>query len=176
MTLDEAVAADRRGEIVVAIHGYEALLGRGIAPLELLMNLAVLHWQVTDPGLAAAHAFGPDALKTAFRRSREVIAEAERRFPESAEPRFWRHYFAWADFREAFDPETCRTLLREDTSTIVPYFHLFALSHGAECEPEAVELLRRFKADPTGRGRYISSVIEGVLRRKRCSRPIDPTC
>lgn len=166
MNLDEVLAADRRGDAAAAIDGYESIVERGAASLETLMNLAVLYWQVTDPGFAAAHGTGPGAMDAAFRKSREVIAYAERQFPACSEPRFWRHYFAWADLGEPLDPDMCRTLLREDPTTTVPAFHLFALSQGKECEQEALELLRRFNADPTAKGRYVSSVIDGVLKRR----------
>ena len=168
MNLDEALAADRRGDLLLAIDGYEAAVQRGEASLETLMNLAVLYWQIAEPGVSAANALGPDAIEHAFRRSREVVEYAERRFPANAEPRFWRCYFAWADLGEPLDPDMCRTLLREDRTTMVPAFHLFALSQGKECEQEAFELLRRFNADPTAKGRYVSSVIDGVLRRRAC--------
>ena len=41
---------------------------------------------------------------------------------------------------------------------------LFASSQGSECEAEARELLRRSAEAGTSRGRYVSSVIESVIK------------
>lgn len=165
MSLQDAVAADRRGELKLAAAGYEEVLTGGEASLEVLLNLAVLYWQATDTGMAAAKKLSPDFLATAGRRFPELLAEAERRFPTSTEPRFWRRYIAWADLGEPFGGDECWELLREGPAALVPAVHLFAVSQGKEAEAEALELLRRCQEDGTTRARYVASVIQGVLKR-----------
>jgi hypothetical protein len=164
MTLQDAVGADRKGELQLAAAGYEGVLAGGEASLEVLLNLAVLYWQATDTGMAAAKKLNPDFLVTAGGRFPELLAEAQRRFPMSTEPRFWRRYIAWADLGEPFGGDECRELLREDPATLVPAMHLFAVSHGKEARAEALELLRRCNEDGTTRARYVASVIQGVLK------------
>lgn len=165
MTSDDAVSADRAGQLRVAASRYEELLASGVAPLETLLNLAVLYWQATDPGTAASQRLPPEFLATAGRRFPELLEEAERRFPMSSEARFWRRYIAWADLGETFGAEECLELLREDPASLVPALHAFAVSQGQEAEAEARELLQRCRAERTTRARYVASVVEGVLRR-----------
>lgn len=165
MNLRDAVAADRTGDPPLAAARYEEMLAGGEASLEVLVNLAVLYWQATDPGMAAGKKLSPDFLATAGRRIPELLAEAERRFPASTEPRFWRRYIAWAELDEPFSSDDCRDLLREDPAALVPAMVLFADSQGTEAEQQALELLRRCREDGTTRAQYVISVIEGVLKR-----------
>jgi hypothetical protein len=165
MKLQDAVAADRKGELQLAAARYEEMLAAGEASLEVLLNLAVLYWQATDTGMAAAKKLSPDFLATAGRRFPELLAEAQRRFPTSTEPRFWRRYIAWADLGEPIGGDECRELLREDPAALVPAMHIFAASQGKEAEAEALELLRQCQEDGTTRARYVASVIQGVLKR-----------
>lgn len=165
MKLLEAIAADRRGELQSAAARYEEVLATGEPSLEVLLNLAILYWQATDAGMAAAKKLSPGFLATAGRRFPELLAEAERRFPTSTEPHFWRRYIAWADLGEPFGGDECRDLRREDPAALVPAMHLFAASQGSEAEAEALELLRRCKEDGTTRAHYVASVIQGVLKR-----------
>lgn len=167
MTLQRAVAADRRGELQLAAVGYEEVVARGGASLEVLLNLAVLSWQATDTGMAAAKKLSPDFMATAGRRVPELLAEAQRRYPTSTEPRFWSRYIAWADLGEPLGGDECRALLREDPVALVPAMHVFAASEGKEAEAEALELLRRCQEDGTTHARYVASVIQGVLKRAR---------
>lgn len=167
MSLDDAIAADRSGELRMAAAHYEAVLaGGGPSSIEVLLNLAVLYWQATETGMAAAKKLTPDFLAVAARRPRELLLDAERRFPTSTEQRFWTRYIAWADLGEPFSSEECRDLLRQDPAVLVPAMHVFAATQGNEAEAEALELLRRCHEDGTTRARYIASVIEGVLRRR----------
>jgi len=165
MTFQDALDADRKGELQLAATGYEAVLAGGEASLEVLLNLAVLYWQATDTGMAAAKKLNPDFLATAGRRFSELLTEAQTRFPMSTEPRFWRRYIAWADLGETFGGDECRELLREDPAALVPAMHLFAISQGKEAEADALELHRRCQDEGTTRARYLASVIQGVLKR-----------
>lgn len=54
MSLAQAVAADRAGQLVEAADLYEALLSGGEDSLETLLDLAILYWQATDFGTVAA--------------------------------------------------------------------------------------------------------------------------
>ncbi len=97
MSVFDALAADRAGELQSAAAHYERVLARGEHSLQILLNLALLYWQATDVGLAAVNKLNPDFLATASRRFPELLQEAQRRFPESTEVRFWKRYMAWAD-------------------------------------------------------------------------------
>lgn len=165
MSAADALSADRAGELERAASRYEELLAGGVADLDTLLNLAMLYWQATDPGMAASQKLPPEFLARAGKRVPELLAEAELRFPARTEPRFWRRYTAWADLGEPFDVAECQELLREDPGSLVPAMHIFAVSQGKDAEPLARELLRRCHADGTTLSRYVASVIEGVLRR-----------
>jgi len=165
MSLEDAASADRRGDIELAAALYEQALVSNESSLASLLDLAILYWQATDPGMAAAKELSPSFLETASRRFHELLAEAERRYPSSTEPRFWRKYIAWADLGEPFDISECRQLLQENPAELIPAMRIFAVTEGKEARREALTLLRACEQVGTTRARYISSVIKAVLRR-----------
>ena len=165
MSLSEARAADRAGEVESAAARYEETLAAGDHSLHLLLDLALLYWQSTDPGLAAAKNLGPEFLNRAGRRTPELLEEAARAFPGSTAVRFWKRYIDWADLGEPLDVEECRQLLLEDPTVLVPAMHVFAASQGRDMQTEAHELLRQCREGGTTGDRYVASVIEGVMKR-----------
>jgi len=165
MTLEDAVAAERREDLKLAADIYENRLAEGNGSLDVILNLALLYWQVLDPGLQAAARWGPDFFDRADRRYLELLAEAERQYPNSTEARFWRRYIRGISLGEPFDMEECRELLREDPTVLVPAMYLFSGGAGQEAVTEALALLERCKAEGTMRADYVASVIEGVLTR-----------
>lgn len=167
MTIEEALAADRRGDLKLAAAGYEEVVAGGQASLEVLLNLACLYWRATDPGMSGALKLSPGFIALAARRTPELLGEAQHRFPNSTEPRFWQRYIDWADLGEPFSEDECREFLREDPATLIPAMHLFTGEPGSEAETEALELLRRCKEDGTTRARYVASVIESGLKQFR---------
>lgn len=165
MSLECALAADRAGLIEPASIEYEHALAAGDRSLTVLLNLALLYWQATDPGLAAGKNLAPVFFATAGQRFPELLNEAEQRFQDSTAARFWKRYIAWADLGEPLDGNECRRLLEEDPGTLVPAMWIFADSAGREAQAEAHELLRQCRQDGTTGARYVVSVIEGVMNR-----------
>lgn len=165
MSLREAILPDRRGDLASAANQYEQELTKGRPTLHVLLDLAVLYWQTTDVGLAAAQGLTPELLATASTRFPTLLAEARRRFPERTAPRFWQKYITWADLSEPFGAEECMGLLREVPSDLEPAMHAFAISQGTPAQAEAAMLLRACREAETTRSRYVASVIEGVMRR-----------
>lgn len=172
MTLATALAADRDGRVQDAAAAYEdALLSR---PMDLTatINLAVLYWQATDVGMSTAMRLPPGFVAFAGKRCRDLLTAAHDRFPDHPEVVFWTKYIAWADFGDPLDLADCRTLLHQHSEYLEPAFVLFSRSDGTEAEAETLRLLQRCSEDATTRGRYIVSVINGVLaRRRRPKRP-----
>lgn len=165
MSCSDARAADRAGELESAAALYEEALAASDHSLKLFLDLALLYWQSTDPGLAAAKNLGPEFLTRAARRTPELLEEAARAFPGSTAVRFWKRYTGWADLGESLDVEECRQLLDEDPTVLVPAMHVFAASHGQDMQTEADELLRQCREDGTTGARYVASVLEGVMKR-----------
>lgn len=159
-------SAERSGLIEEAARAYEEAMRGGETTIDALLNLAVLYWQATDPGMAsAAVPLSAGFFERAARRCPDLLAEASDRYPGSAEVRFWTRYIAWAERGEVLGPESCRQWLREEPEVLEPAMHLFALTDGVEGRPEAERLLRRSREAGTFRGRYVASVIEAVLKR-----------
>jgi hypothetical protein len=165
MSRSDPRAADRAGELESAAALYEEALAAGEHSVPLLLDLALLYWQSTDPGLAAEKNLGPDFLTTAGRRTPELLEEAARAFPGSTAVRFWKRYIGWADLGESLDVAECRQLLQEDPTVLVPAMHVFAASQGQDMQTEAHELLRQCREDGTTGARYVASVLEGVMKR-----------
>ena len=162
-----ARVADRAGKIEVAADLYEKALAAGDCSLERFLELALLYWQATDPGLAAAKTLPPDFLTKAEQRARELLDEAHQAFSESTAVRFWMRYVRWADLGEPLGVEECRAMVAEDPTVLVPAMHVFAATQGQEMQAEAHELLRRCKEDGTTGAQYIASVIEATIKRAR---------
>lgn len=165
MSLSDARVADRAGEVESAAARYEEVLAAGDHSLQVLLNLALLYWQATDPGLATVKKIGPEFLSRAGRRTPELLEEATRLYPRSTAARFWKRYIAWADLGESLEAEECMQLLREDPAVLIPAMHVFAVSQGRDMKAEAHQLLQQCRKDGTTGARYASSVIEGVMKR-----------
>lgn len=165
MRLLDALAADRAGRVESAAARYEELLAAGDHTLQILLNLALLYWQATDPGLAAAKNISPEFFEKAGRRTPELLEEAIQLYPGSAAARFWKRYIGWADLGEPLSVEECRRLLREEPAEITPVMYVFTVSQGRAMKTEAQELLQKCREDGTTGARYVASVIEGVMKR-----------
>ncbi len=161
-----ALTEGENGRYREAAAGYEATLRTDPADLESMVNLTVLYWQAVGGGPTAS----PEFSTHAGTRLRELLASAAHRFADRAEVRFWTKYIATAEAGEPLEPAHCRELMRQRPEYLEPAFVVFANSAGREAEPEAMRLLVDCAEQPTARGRYVSSVINGALRRQRWRR------
>jgi len=166
-----AVTADENGRFQEAAASYEAALLADPADLEATVNLAVLYWQATGRG--ASGALPQEFLKHAQKRLRELLGSAS--FADCAELRFWKKYITAADAGEPLQPSECRQLMQERPDYLEPAFVVFSDSAGEEAEPEAMRLLVDCSAQPTARGRYVTSVINAVMRKARWYADFAPT-
>ena len=168
MSSQEALAADRAGDLVLAAKLYEAAIAKGESSLDAFLNLALLYWQSTDPGMAASKRLTAAFMNTASRRMTELLEEAERRHPSSTAVKFWKRYIAWTDLGgPAPEKSFCRGLLREAPTVLVPAMYLFSASDGLEAKVEATELLQQARADGTTGARYVSSFLEATMETLR---------
>lgn len=160
MTHKEALQLERAGDIPGAVALYEQSLA--VAPLEVMIDLAVLYWQITDYGFWSTLGLPVALVDLGATRSAEVLDEAQRRFPNVPAPIFWRKYIAWADVGEPLSLDDCRRWLAQDPTSLEPALYLFMISQGKECRPEAMALLHEARAHGSTRSKYIASVIESV--------------
>lgn len=167
MTLSKALEADRNGQIERAADEYESALANDANDLVATVNLLVLYWQSTDYGFSLAHRLSQPFIANAGTRLAQLLNIARERFPECPEVLFWTRYIVWADRGDAFDVDECRVLLKRYPDYLEPAMALFSLSQGKEAADMAIELLNRCRADNTTRSRDVSSVIEGVLKRRK---------
>jgi hypothetical protein len=165
----EARAADRAGHLIAGAELYEQAIAAGDHSLEVLMDLALLYWCATDPGLSAAEHFDAEFINRASRRRAQLLDEASIMFPASTAVRFWKQYIAWADLGEPFDIGECRRLLRECPSVLDPALYVFMASNGQEARAEASELLRRSREAGTTGARYVVSVLNSTFSRTGAS-------
>lgn len=161
MSVAEALAADRRGDLVHAADLYEQIAAEPTCSLEVLLNLACLYWQATDPGNPAGRDRG--FFERAAMRTPEILTRARNEPPTSGDAWFWHRYVAWADLGEPLTVEDCRELRTRDPSSLMPALYLFTQSNGREAAAEALVLLEQARRDSTSRARYVRSVIEATL-------------
>jgi hypothetical protein len=141
MTRAYALTADENGWFQQAAAGYETALLSDPADLEATVNLVVLYWQAAGGASCASGRVSAEFREHAGRRLPELLAAASQRFAGSAEVRFWQKYIAAAGSGAPLEPTECRQLLRERPDYLEPAFVVFAMSAGAEAEPEAMRLL-----------------------------------
>jgi tetratricopeptide (TPR) repeat protein len=173
-----ALTADENGRFQEAAASYEAALLSDPADLETTVNLAVLYWQATGRGRAAPRSLSSlpqEFLEQAQKRLQELLESASERFADRAELQFWKKYIAAADAGEPFEPGECRQLMQERPDYLEPAFVVFSDSAGEEAEPEAMRLLVDYSAQPTARGRYVTAIIDAVMRKQRWHAGFEPT-
>jgi hypothetical protein len=127
----------------------------------------VLYWRAA--GYSTPGSLPPEFLTHARERLPELLELAGERFADSAEIRFWTKYIAAADAGKPLPPTECRQLMREHPDYLEPAFVVFSDSAGEEAEPEAMRLLVGYSEQPTARGRYVTSIINAVLQKRRWS-------
>jgi len=164
-----AVTADENGHFQAAAASYETALLSDPSDVEATVNLAVLYWRASRAGLPR------EFLDHARERLRELLETASARFPGCAQLRFWKRYIAATDAGKPLEPDECRRLLQERPDYLEPAFVVFRNSVGEEAEPEAMRLLADYSAQPTARGRYVTSVINAVLQKQRWKPRFQPT-
>ena len=167
MSLATALAADRECDLPSAARAYEEAIASGDQALDVLLSLALLYWQATDPGLASTQRLTSDFLAIAGKRYVELLDLACRLYPTSSEAHFWKQYVEWTDLGGVpIDAAECRRMLHTEPSVLIPAMHLFVSSQGKEAALEAEELLRQCRERGTTGARYVVSVLEGVMRRR----------
>jgi len=166
MTLLDAESAEQSGELWRAAVLYEDQLG-GAASNRTLLNLAVLYWQCTDPGVAAGMGLSADQMDHASRRTSELLDEVIRLYPGDTEARFWTRYIRWADLGDPFTLEEAERFARTDSSSLIPWMAVLSFSRGERGVPEAQALLRQLAGDRSTLAGYARSVVESVLESRR---------
>jgi hypothetical protein len=161
MTLiDTALEFDALDLPVQAANAYEEAIGSEQADLSAYMNLAVLYFESTDPGYAAAKKLDPEFTARASAGMYRVLRLATRRFGSYPEAAFWNIYFNW--FSKYDDPnfDEARELAKK---TPIAYLHLLGAPDGKRYLKQARGLLENVKKRRTVRERYIDSVVRSRI-------------
>lgn len=162
MIEQDAAAAEEKSDFVSAAELYEKAVVKG-APLDTLINLAVLYWQATDYGFWTGHHLPREFVDRAGERMNEILDIAAQRFPGAPEVEFWKRYIAWADLGEELDPDDCRRLLQQKPDYLEPSVYLLSATREQEYRTQAQRLLEHYRGQRTTRAKYITTVIESAL-------------
>ncbi len=127
------------------------------------LDLLLLYWQSTDPGISTGHRLPAEFLHHAGDRYQELLGVIESRYPRSTAARFWTRYIRWIDGDSDITCEYCEQLLQEDPTTLVPALYLI-MSNPSPRRRELAQRLRSQQERKTMRSEYIASVLEGALR------------
>lgn len=174
MNKEQAIEFDSQDRPLEAAEAYEQIIAQPNADIESFINLAVLYFVCTDGGYAAYHRLSNEFVNKAWERANEVLDKAEAKFGKYAEIDFWCYFFRFIVLGEGPFIHECRALATKSTS-IVPYFHLFALSGGEQYREKADQLLELVKGGKTAKNRYIKSVLESKLKKNREKKGIQLT-
>lgn len=159
MSAADAIRAESAGRIEEAAEFYELSL-RDHVDLDTLINLIVLYWQVTDPGVAAAQRYPPAFHAKAATRLRYWLGYLSASFPHEPKAKFWKKFIEWADLGAPFSQDECRKMLAGDPDYREPAMFLYMTSQGRECANEAIELYLDTENSETTRSRHIRSIVE----------------
>jgi hypothetical protein len=153
---EEALRLDAQDVPVRAIAAYERYLAESPRDLDAYINLAVLYFECSDPGFAAAHEIPHAVLAASTEKAEALLNTAEERFGWRAEIEFWRKYVR---FVALGDPPFYERAVELATAgeSLVPYLHL--AGHGPYQE-EARALLNAVASGRSTKDRYIRSVLE----------------
>ena len=161
MTCEQAIELDRSGQLLQAWHAYAHCLGTSPTEpaLEVLMDAAILCWQLTDPGVGAGNGLSARQLGLAEQNYVSWLQKAKELYPASSEPRLWERFTRWLSLGDEFDVDECCALLQRDPSNAVPYLFLYMSRELDRDSPQVRELESQCENSGTSRSRYILSVL-----------------
>lgn len=163
MNFTDAIEADRSGLTEAAANAYESVIVTEPENRAAWLNLMVMYWLVLDPGdISARHLF-----RVAETRYPALAAAVAARFPASTEVRFWTAYTEWINYGDELTNDACKALLQEDPTELAPVLFLYTHTPDEEYGEQASSLLAAARQDTTARARYVVSVLEAALNRKR---------
>ena len=161
----QANEADVSGNFREAVRLYEDAIKADPSCCEAVVNLSFICWQCTEPGFSAHHHLSAEFIDQVSKRKAELLQESQSACGDDPELRFWGLYFDYMDLGAPIDKECC-DIVRRFPRCLVPYFFLFAASHGHEYREETRELLESCVQNPTFKNRFIRSVIESRSNRQ----------
>jgi hypothetical protein len=165
MICDDAVAAERQGQLELAADLYEQSLAQEPMPLWAMLNLIVLYWQCAEYGFWVGRHLSADFAKRAGARLHPLLSMAQARSPDSTELAFWCRYIRWADLGEPLSIADCEQLLTKNPKDLTPVVFLYPQRGGQNWAVDAMRLLEQCRRENTTRAGYISSVIEAARDR-----------
>jgi hypothetical protein len=160
-TLELARALDGQDRPIEAAEAYERAINES-GGLEAYLNVAAIYFQCADPGYAAHHHLSREFVALAARRFYEVVGQAQERFPDDGEARFWRLYYEFVhlganDFTEE------AAVIASQTGSLIPSFFLFTRPGGERYRNQALQLYHEVSRGGSARDRYIASVLRKHL-------------
>lgn len=163
MSIEGAIRLEGLGDVGAAIEAYDVVIRRqgGTAAIA---NLMVLCWQSLDPGVMAAGNTHPDFARGLAGRLSELLAASMDEKYRWGEVDFWGRYIRWADYGEDLDLDECLRFMARGDGYIEPAFHVLAITRGGRMVEQCRLLLARYDGMGTARARYVSSVINSLLR------------
>lgn len=164
MTLEDAVSAEERNDLVSASTEYENLLRQSPSE-EIFVNALVLYWQATDYGLSSTIGLSPSFVAHAGDRLERMLEQAAG-YGELAVR--WARLIKHLDFGAPLFARDVHyeVSISNDEPCELAFFPFF-LSGGLDCSAEIDAFLPELKTrSATMRTRYLQSVIESLIAKK----------
>lgn len=146
---------------------YELSLHQRPDDIDVWMNLAILYWQATDPGVSAGTGMSVDFFTFAADRLAVLLTEGRERFAGRAPAEFWTRYIEWIEYGQPLEVAECREWLAREPEFKDPALFGFMTTPGAPCDDDIVQLLAECRKQDTVRAGYLVSVIESAMQRNR---------
>lgn len=157
--MESAIKKEARDLIVEAIEEYERMIdNKKDVSVAAFINLAFDYWQCTDFGFAVAHTLDDKLQQKAFRRSLEVLDQAEQCHPSFPEIRFWRLYFRFITLGSNEINDAIDSILADPKCSIIPFFFLFMINRPLD-QKKVIELSGEIEKTSTYKHRYIKSIL-----------------
>lgn len=128
------------------------------------INLAVLYWESTDPGIAASSHLSPEFMHLASQTWRPLLELAQAHHPDRVEPELWIRYIDHLERDIPLDASEVKHISTREPDCEFAMFLRFVLSDGAECDAECRRLLVEYRPVDEPSKKYVVSVLDSLLR------------
>ncbi len=146
---------------------YELALRERSDDLDVWMNLTILYWLATDPGISAATWKAGEFFTFAADRLSTLLEQGRERFAGRAPAEFWTRYIEWIEYGKPLEVAECREWLAREPQFNDPALYGYMTIPDAPCDDDIAQLLAECRGQDTLRADYLVSVIESGMQRKR---------
>lgn len=164
---EEALKYEALDKPLEALRFYEKAISSQSATLDDYINAAVLLFDLQDTGAKYHYRVPDDLFNSAWDTSLKYLEMARNLYGKLPELIFWEKEFRFYRLGEESFEKECEELVKQ--GTLIPYFHILAVTDKKEYVPQGLELYQKVKREKTAKERYIKSILESSFQKLKVS-------